>query len=132
LSTIWSDGGQTCPTTECADWDAEDWRARFVERAAFLEHDGGLLRADAEVQAFETCIVEWLNLNPMPSSCGRCARCGKPETPSGTVLPFGAGEHHTWLHAECWPAWHQSRRTEAAMALRKMGLAPMAVRDCHD
>ena len=46
----------------------------------------------------------------------------KAETPRATVLPFEAGEHHAWLHAECWPAWHQSPREEAALALRRMGI----------
>jgi len=104
-------------------WTAEDWRARFDERAGFLEHDGGLLRVEAEVQAFESCLVEWLNRNPSPSPAGRCAWCGKPETPIAMVLPFGAGEHHAWLHADCWPAWCHSRRPEAVLALRGMGIA---------
>ena len=107
-----------------AGWTAEDWRAYFDERAGFLEHDGGLLRVEAEVQAFEQCIVEWLNANPSFSPVGRCTWCGKPETPSAMVLPFGAGEHHAWLHADCWPAWRQSRRSEAVLALRGMGIAP--------
>ena len=105
-------------------WSAEDWRARFDERAGFLEHDGSLLRVDSEVQAFESCLVEWLNRNPSSSPAGRCAWCGKSETPSAMVLPFGAGEHHAWLHADCWPAWCQSRRSEAVLALRVMGIAP--------
>ena len=107
-----------------ADWDAEDWRARFDERAGFLEHDGGLLRVEAEVQAFDCCVVEWLNQHPARSAPGRCARCGKAETPSARVLPFGAGEHHAWLHPECWPSWNQSRRAEAVMALKRIGIAP--------
>jgi hypothetical protein len=45
-------------------WIAEDWKARFDERAGFLEHDGDLLRVEAERQAFDSCIVEWLNRNP--------------------------------------------------------------------
>ena len=106
------------------DWTADDWRARFDERAGFLEYDGGLLRVQAEVQAFEQCIVEWLNANPSFSPAGRCAWCGKAETPSAMVLPFGTGEHHTWLHADCWPCWHQTRRDEAVLALRGMGIAP--------
>jgi hypothetical protein len=116
--------GQQCATGGRADWDVEDWRARFDERAGFLEYDGGWLRDEAEVQAFEACIVEWLNRNPSFSLAGRCAWCGKPETPSAVVLPFGAGEHHTWLHPECWAAWYQSRRAKADMALRRMGIAP--------
>jgi hypothetical protein len=83
-----------------------------------------LLRVDAEVQAFEQCIVEWLNANPSFSPAGRCIWCGKPGTPSAIVVPFGAGEHHAWLHGHCWPAWHHSRRAEANKALRTMGIAP--------
>jgi hypothetical protein len=104
-------------------WTAEDWRARFDERAGFLEHDCGLLPVEAEVQAFEHCIIEWLNANPISSPAGRCTWCGKLETPSAMPLPFGAGEHHAWIHSECWPAWHQSRRAEAVAALRTMGIA---------
>jgi hypothetical protein len=116
-----------------ADWGAEDWRARFDERAGFLEHDGGLVRAKAEVQAFECCIVEWLNRNPSFPLAGRCAWCGKPETPSAVVVPFGTEPGtHAWLHVECWPAWHKSRRAEAAMALRRMGIAPGDSLGDHD
>ena len=105
-------------------WTAEDWRARFDERAGFLEHDGGLGRVDAETQAFECCIVEWLNRNLPCSRSDRCTWCGKSNAPSAVILPFGAGEHHVWLHAECWPAWHQSRREEAVAALSAMGIKP--------
>jgi hypothetical protein len=113
-------------------WTAENWRARFDERAGFLEHDCGLLRVEAEVQAFEYCIVEWLNANPVQSLAGRCAWCGKVETRSIKVVPFGAGEHHAWLHAYCWPAWHQSRRAEAVAALRTMGIALRSSFGEHD
>jgi hypothetical protein len=115
-----------------AAWRAEDWRARFDERAGFLEHDGGWSRAEAEVQAFEQCIVEWLNTNPSFSPAGRCTWCGKPEMPSAMVLPFGAGEHHAWLHADCCPAWRQSRRSKAVLALRGMGIAPSGSLGDHD
>ena len=34
------------------------------------------------------------------------------------VVPFGTEPAtHTWLHAECWPAWHLARRAEAIAAL---------------
>jgi hypothetical protein len=116
--------GQQCASGDRADWGPEDWRAHFDERAGFLEHDCGLLRVQAEVQAFESCLVEWLNRNPSSSPAGRCAWCGKPETPGAMVLPFGASEHHAWLHGDCWRAWRQSRRAEATKALRTMGIAP--------
>ena len=106
------------------DWSAQDWQVFLDERAGIAEFDGGLSRAEAEAQAFACCVVEWLNRHPTPFACGRCVWCGKPETPSAMVLPFGAGEHHAWVHAECWSSWHQSRQAEAATALRKMGIAP--------
>jgi hypothetical protein len=105
-------------------WSTEDWQARFDERAAFLEHDGGLTRVEAGTRAFEYCVIEWLNQNPDSSPAGNCTWCGKPETPSAVVLPFGVGEHHAWLHADCWPAWHQSRLAEAVRSLKAMGVEP--------
>ena len=53
-------------------WTAEDWQAFYAERAGILEFDGGLSRTTVEAQAFEACIIEWLNLNPAPSPAGRC------------------------------------------------------------
>ncbi len=41
-----------------AEWYAKDWQAFLEERAAIAEHDGGLERADAEVQAYECCVME--------------------------------------------------------------------------
>jgi hypothetical protein len=117
--------GQQCATGGRADWGAEDWRARFDERAGFLEHDGGLVRAKAEFQAFDCCVVEWLNQHPAPSAPGRCAWCGRPESPGAVVVPLGTEPGtHAWLHAGCWPAWYQRRREEAVLALRGMGIAP--------
>jgi hypothetical protein len=82
--------------------------------------------SDSEPQfkcrTLDACVVEWLNRNPSFSLAGRCVWCGKPQTPSAMVLPFGASEHHAWLHAECWSAWYQRRREEAVLALRGMGI----------
>jgi len=90
----------------------------FHERAAIAELDGGPPRSKDEAHAFECCVVEWLNQHPAPSAPGRCAWCGRAESPSAVVLPFGAEPGtHAWLHAGCWPAWHQARRTKAAAAL---------------
>ena len=49
-------------------WSTDDWQLYFEERAAVAEFDGRLPRADAEAQALECCIVEWLNRNPAPTS----------------------------------------------------------------
>ncbi len=100
-------------------WSVEDWRLFFEERAGIAEFDGGMPRAEAEAQAFDRCIIEWLNRNPAPSAPGRCASCGRAEN----VVPYGTEPGtHTWLHGECWPAWHAKRRTETAASLKAMGI----------
>jgi hypothetical protein len=67
----------------------------------------------------EQRIVQFLNEHPCPSSPGMCAWCGRAESPSAVVLPFGTEPGtHTWLHAECWRAWHEARRDEARRALQ--------------
>jgi hypothetical protein len=63
-------------------------------------------------------LTRWLNQHPAPSKPGCCAWCSQTESPGAVVLPFGTEpDTHTWLHAECWPAWQQWRRAEAACAL---------------
>jgi hypothetical protein len=65
-------------------------------------------------------IIHWLNEHPAPSRLGECAWCGKRESRDGTVLPFGTEPGtHTWLHAECWLAWHQARRRQAIIELAR-------------
>jgi hypothetical protein len=104
-------------------WSAGDWLLYFGERAAVAEFDGGLPRADAEAQAFERCIVEWLNRNPTPSAAGRCLWCGQTENLGAVVVPHGTElGTHAWLHAECWPAWQEFRRSHAQQALMRMGV----------
>ena len=64
-------------------------------------------------------IVHWLDQHPRPSQAGFCAHCCRPESISAVVVPFGVEPGtHTWLHAECWHAWHQARRADAICALQ--------------
>ena len=73
-------------------------------------------------RTIEFRIVEWLNQHPNPSVPGRCGWCGRPESSSALVLPFGTEPGtHAWLHAECWPDWHRARRAKAAEALARPG-----------
>jgi hypothetical protein len=107
-------------------WSAEDWRLFFEERAAIAEFDGGLSRTEAEARALACCIVEWLNRNPTPSAPGRCAWCGQAESRDAVVLPYGTEPGtHIWLHAECWPAWQDTRRSQAREALARMGIGDL-------
>ena len=101
-------------------WSAEDWRLYFEERAAIAEFDGGLPRKNAEAQAFECCVVKWLDLNPTPSARGHCAWCGQSES-HAPVVAFGT-EPGTWLHRECWSAWRKMRPFQAKEALTRMGI----------
>jgi len=104
-------------------WSAEDWQVFFGERAGRFEFDGRMTRSAAEAQAFEACVVEWINRNPAPSPAGHCAWCDERETKSAIVLPFGTEpETHAWLHGECWGAWQEARRTEAVAALGQVGI----------
>jgi hypothetical protein len=104
-------------------WSTEDWRLFFEERAAITEFDGGLSSSEAEAQALACCIVEWLNRNPTPSAPGRCVWCGQAEIRDAVVLPYGTEPGtHVWLHAECWPAWQEVRRSQATEALMRMGV----------
>jgi hypothetical protein len=103
-------------------WHGEDYKALFDERAAIAEFDGGLTRSTAEEGAVEFCVAMWLNRRPADSAAGHCAWCGNPESTVAAVVPFGVGEHHTWLHPRCWPAWHRRRRANALAALRSMGI----------
>jgi hypothetical protein len=104
-------------------WCAADWGAYFDERVRSSASQNRYSRTQAATVAFECCVVEWLNRHPAPSAPGRCASCGKAECPSAVVLPFGTEpETHTWLHAECWGAWHEARRMAAIAALGAMGI----------
>jgi hypothetical protein len=104
-------------------WSPEDWQVLFEERAAIAEFDGGLPRAEAEARAFECCVSEWLNRNPVPSAPGRCVACGDREQPGDPLLPFGTDTSgHAWLHRACWPTWCQAREAEAVAAVMAMGI----------
>jgi hypothetical protein len=105
-----------------AVWSPDDWKFFFEDRAAAAD-DGGLPRADAEAQALECCLVEWLNRNPTPSVAGRCSWCGQSESHGAVIVPYGTEPGpHVWLHAECWPAWHELRRSNARRVLVQMGI----------
>ena len=110
-------------TVPTGDWTAEEWRVLFDERAGIAEINGGQTRVEAEVFAFESCIVEWLNRHTVRSDPDHCAWCGKPDSNGHAVVPFGIESHgHTWLHPECWNDWHRDRRERAQQVLAAMGL----------
>jgi hypothetical protein len=113
-------------TSENSRWDAADWQAYGDERAAVREHDGGLLRGEAERLAFEDTVAQWLCLHPAPASDPQegCAHCGGREWPGNSLLAVLAAGGHLWVHDTCWRDWQAHRRRQASMALQRLGLAP--------
>jgi hypothetical protein len=105
-------------------WTAEDWQVLFDERAGIAEFDGEQSRADAEVLAFECCVVEWLIRHPECSDPSRCAWCGAPDRDEHAVVPFWAESNGlTWLHRECWTLWYEDQWERARIPLAAMGLS---------
>ena len=101
-------------------WSAEDWQMFFDERAGITEFDGGLTRGEAEARAFDCCVAEWLNRNPVRSPPGRCLGCGEAERARDPLLPFGTEPTgHAWVHSCCRFAWYAGRKAEAAVALSR-------------
>lgn len=114
---------------DTASWGAADWQGYFNERAAVAEFDGAIPRSEAEAQAYQCCVAEWLCRNPVTSDPGQCAWCRRGEMPGRQVLPYGDATHgHTWLHGECWAAWWENRRQAAVEALAGFGIAGEASR----
>jgi hypothetical protein len=105
-----------------ATFAADNERADIPAGGELL-HVGGQQGLKVKVRTIESFIIEWLNEHPAPSGPGYCAWCGKPESPSAVVLPFGnVPGTHVWLHAECWSRWHAARRRDALKALQTMGV----------
>ena len=87
------------------------------------EHVGKSADQQFKHRTLEADIVDWLNQHPAPSRPGRCAWCGKSESPGAVVLPFGTEPGtHAWVHAECWHAWYAGRKADAVAALTAMGI----------
>ena len=100
-------------------WSAEDWRTDFDERAGIIQFEGGLTRSEAEAQAFDCCLAEWMNRHAVTSSPDRCLACGGSEN---TDDPLTKTHGCAWLHSRCWQGWHEARKAEAIAALIAMGI----------
>jgi hypothetical protein len=111
-------------TGQEADWDAEDYRAYFEERAAVYEIDGGLLQYEAERLAFRDTVQQWLALHPAPAreASRGCAHCREDEQPRNPLLPILARNGGVWVHDGCCEKWRAARRLQARQALIALGL----------
>ena len=108
-------------------WSAEDWHAYFDERAGIAEFDSGLPRDQAEFSAFDCCVSEWLEHNPVRSPPGSCLGCGDGDHTNEPLVPVGTeSTGHVWLHRGCWRVWCEGRKAEAMTALDEMGIHHLA------
>ncbi len=108
-------------------WSRADWHAFYDERAGIAEFDGGFSREKAEQQAFECCVTEWLNRNPVSSSPEQCLGCEGDRLPMAPLLPFGIPDKGVaWLHSRCWPRWHAGQEAKAVASLAVLGVGAKA------
>ena len=106
-------------------WDGHDWRDWIIERAAILEHDGGLSQTEADQRAFEHALIEWLNRNPYRGDPDHCAGCGdsiQSQANDWRPLADGATVHYggPW-GLRCLERHGVRRRKDAADALAQLG-----------
>ena len=110
--------------------EADDWAEWVAERAAILEYDGGLPRAEAECRAFQHALVEWSNRHPPQADPNRCAGCGGAINEAGSdwrPLGDGATVHYSGEYGlRCLEVHGVKRREEACKALVALGLTPAA------
>ena len=92
-----------------------DWQEFYDERAGFAEHSGQMPKKQAEKQAFESCIVRWLDTHPPAIIPDACTHCGKPAGVIGRNAVITATGHY--LHHACHAPWLARRREEAIAAL---------------
>jgi hypothetical protein len=97
-------------------------RQAFEAEVAGVMQIRGLSRRDAKIAAFETVLFERLNATHPDTDPIRCCHCGGRETPDATLLPFGWGDRHAWLHGDCWKRWRDQRRANAAHDLARLGV----------
>jgi hypothetical protein len=105
---------------------AHRWFRRFEDRTIVVQRVHNLPQAEAEREAFQHLVIEYLNETHPNTNPRVCAHCGAPDLPLTPTLPFGVLERHAWLHQRCWAAWRERRRNEAIAVLAAMGLCDPA------
>jgi hypothetical protein len=103
-----------------AETESDRWRRILAEKVETIVKMRGLTRPDAEREAFQHVLIEYLNKTNPNTDPTRCGHCGGPETPDAILLPIGVGERHAWLHTDCWELWREARRTAAIAELAMM------------
>jgi hypothetical protein len=110
-----------------AETEPNRWRRVLAEKIETILKIRGLPRPDAEREAFQHVLIEFLNVTHPDTDPTRCAQCGGPETPDAALLPIGCGDRHAWLHRGCWEPWRTRRRPMAEEELTRLGVARPAL-----
>lgn len=97
----------------------EDWRSFYEERAAILEHDGGLDREKAERLAYEASVAGVANAMTTDYPQDRCAACGTHLSPSAG-LPLA--DHAVVCDGKCHDDHRRQQRERAEWQLTEWGI----------
>jgi hypothetical protein len=113
-------------------WAPQDWRDYFDERAAILEHEAALPRAEAEAVALGHCIVKWHALNPPPDRGSHaCCFCGQQAGVDALVVLAGDGHLHPIVHARCHDLMRKKRYADATAEITAALRATEGNSLCH-
>jgi hypothetical protein len=105
-----------------ANLDRQDWLDFYEERAAILEHDGGVTRDQAERLAYEACVVALTWELPADYAQDHCAACQTRLAPSkGLPLSDNAVICDTACH-------HDHMRQQRERAARQLAEWDIAVK----
>jgi hypothetical protein len=101
----------------------EDWIVLFEDRAANLEHEGGLPRHEAKRRAVDYTLVAWRDRVPAARTVDVCTHCSRRGEPGMQLVPYGTLETGTAvLHTSCWSAWNADRIRRGTAFLNSLGV----------
>lgn len=103
----------TPPEPPAADRELATWGEVEEERAAIVEHDGGISRAWAKKRRAGALVNDHFSASPI----GQCAHCGHDARPDDPLVMLFAGEVRADVHASCWRAWQAAQEARALAAL---------------
>lgn len=106
--------------------EAARWLRILKEKESLVRTARGLSPAAAAAEAYDHVLVLYLNETHPNTDSNACAWCHQAETPNATLLPYGSGSRHAWLHQRCRDPWAAARRKAAVEALAALGITKEA------
>jgi hypothetical protein len=113
-----------------AETESDRWRRILAENTETIMTIRGHTLHDAEFEAFEHVVIDYLNQAHPNTDPRVCAHCGGPDLPLTPTLPFGVGDRHAWLHQRCRDPWAEVRRKAAVEALARLGITEPSAPRC--